>query len=324
MARLPMVVLIACVCLVLGHGRLAAQSDGSGLVKLVVPYAPGGYPDTVGRLLAGQLTAASKQTYIVENRPGGAGAIAADAVAKSPPDGRTLLVADPQQWSVAPHLLKSATYDIERDFAPVTLLATTGNFLVVSASMPVAGFKDFAELVRTKPDAYNYGIPGVGSLHHLIMEVLLQRLGGRLTQIPFKGGGEVGFALANGQVQVAMQALAGIAARVKEGKVRILAVATAQRSPLAPDVPTMQELGVANMDFPGGLGILAPRQTPPEITVALARVMKEAIHAPALSDKLKALAVEPLGSPPDEFGRYIHAEFIRFGEAARSAGLQRE
>lgn len=323
MKRLLLIALLSCISLATASGQLAAQDD-SGIVKLVVPYVPGGFPDTMGRLIAAQLTSAGKQTFVVENRPGGAGVIAAEVVAKSAPDGRTLLVADAQQWAIAPQLLKSVTYDIQRDFAPISLVATTGNFLAVNSTMPVTSLEQFITLIKAKPDAYNYGIPGVGSLHHLIFEVFLQRTGAKLTQVPFKGGGEVAVALTTGQVQAAVQALPSIAARVKEGKVRILGIVTAKRSPLAPDVPTLQELGVPGMDFPGSLGILAPARTPPEIVNRLAAALKEAVHAPAVTGKMTSLTVEPLGTSPEEFAKYIRAEYARFGDAARSANLRKE
>jgi len=309
--------------MIIGSARLAAQDEG-GIVKLIVPYVPGGFPDTIARLVAAQLTSAQKQTFVVENRPGGAGVIAAEVVAKAPPDGRTLLVADAQQWAIAPQLLASVNYDVTRDFAPVTQLALTGNFLVVTAGLPASNFKEFVALVKAKPNAYNYGIPGVGSLHHLTFGVLLERIGAQMTQVPFKGGGEVAVALINGQVHVAVQALPSIAARVQEGKLRVLGIAMANRSRHAPDIPTLNELGARDMDFPGGLGILAPRKTPADVIARTAAAMKEAVNAPTIVERMKALTVEPVGSTPEEFARYIELEYQKFGVAARSAGLKRQ
>lgn len=314
--------LIAISCLS-ATSPVAAQDDG-GIIKLIVPYVPGGFPDTMGRLIAAQLTSAGRQTFVVENRPGGAGVIAADVVAKSAPDGRTLLVADAQQWAIAPQLLKNVTYDVERDFAPVSMVATTGNFLAVNAALPATSVQELTALIKAKPNGYNYGVPGVGSLHHLIFEVLLQRMGGQVTQVPFKGGGEVALALSTGQVQMAVQALPSIAPRIQEGKVRVLGIVMAKRSTLAPQVPTLQELGIPDMDFPGSLGILAPARTPPPVVNRLAVALKEAVHAPTVVERMKVLTVEPLGTSPEEFASYIRAEFKKFGLAAQSAGLKKE
>lgn len=313
---------LAAIALAAVPSRVAAQEEG-GIVKLIVPYVPGGYPDTVARLVANQLSTAGRQT-IVENRPGGAGVIAADVVAKAAPDGRTLLVADPQQWAIAPLLVKAVSYDVERDFLPVASMTVVGNYLMVNSTMPVASLADLVALIKAKPDAYNYGTPGVGSIHHLIFESFLQRIGGKVTQVPFKGGGEVAAALVTGQVQMAAQALPAVAARVKEGKIKVLGLLTSKRSPFTPDIPTVEELGVPNMDFPGELGLLAPARTPREVVMRLSAAVKEAVFSPAVVDKLKVFAVVPVGSGPEEFTRTIRADIAKFGEAAKAAGLRRE
>lgn len=321
MKRLLTILWLAAICLAGVPTRLAAQDDG--IVRLIVPYLPGGYPDTVARLVANQLSMAGRQT-IVENRPGGAGVIATDVVAKAAPDGRTLLVADPQQWAVAPLLVKAVTYDIERDFVPVSSMTVVSNYIMVSSTVPVTGLAELVALIKAKPDAYNYGTPGVGSIHHLIFESFLQRIGGKVTQVPFKGGGEVAVALVSGQVQMAAQAMPAVAARVQEGKIKVIGVATTRRSPLTPSIPTLEELGVSNMDFPGELGVLAPIRTPREVITKLAAAIKQAVHAPATIEKLKVFAVEALGSSPDEFAKTIRADIAKFGEAVRVAGLKRE
>jgi tripartite-type tricarboxylate transporter receptor subunit TctC len=315
-------IVLACASLAPGAAAVA-QSDG-GIVKLIVPYVPGGFPDTVSRIVAGQMTSEGKQTFVVENRPGGAGVIAADLVAKSAPDGRTLLVADPQQWGVARHLVKNLSFDVERDFKPVGAMAATGNYLMTSAGVEASTFKDLVALIRAKPNALNYGTPGVGSIHHLMFEAFLQRIGGKATQVPFKGGGEVAVALVNGQVQLAVQAMPAVAARVKEGKIKVFGVVLAKRSPFTPDVPTLEELGVPNMDFPAQLGLLAPAQTPGETVERLAAAMKAAVHAPSVVERLRVLAVAPVGSGPQELAATIRADIAKFGDAARAAGLKPE
>jgi tripartite-type tricarboxylate transporter receptor subunit TctC len=301
-------------------GPAAAQEEG--VVKLVVPFAPGGFPDTIGRLVATQAAKELRQTFIVENRPGGAGVIAAELVARAAPDGRTLLVADAQQWAIAPAMLKSVKYNPETDFAPVTLLGTTGNFLVVGADLGVATFPQLLALIKTNPDKYFYGTPGVGTIHHLTFEVLKSRMGLKLTQVPYRGGSEVIPALLGGQVSLAIQAMPSIAALVQQGRLKTLGITMRQRSRFAPEVPTLEEQGVPDLDFPGAIGILAPAGTPPAAVSRLQAAMKKAVMSPEVVEKLAAYAIEPGGMMPEEFGAWIRADIRKFREAVEAAGLE--
>lgn len=299
----------------------AASQDDPAVVKLVVPYAPGGFPDTIGRLVANQLSIDSARKFVVENRPGGAGTVAAEYVANSAPDGSTLLVADAQQWAIAPAMLKSVRYNVLRDFEPVTILGTTGNVLVVSTALGVSDFPSLVALLKANPGKYNYGTPGVGSLHHLTVEALKSRLALDITQIPYKGGSEVIPALLAGNVQLAVQALPAVGSLSKEGRLKVLAMATAKRSALAPDVPTMGEFGVRNMDFPGAIGVLAPTKTPPSTVARLANAMTAAASAPDVVAKLANYAIEPARLRPEEYRAWIEADIVKFGQAIESAGL---
>jgi len=307
--------------LVVGVTTQAAAQNDTGVVKLVVPYAPGGFPDTIGRLFAGQLSADVRRTIVVENRPGGAGTIAADLVAKSQPDGNTLLVADAQQWAIAPAMLKRVGYDVQRDFAPVTLLGETHNFLVVNPVLGIADFPSLVAAIKADPQKFNYGTPGVGSIHHLTMEVMAKRLGLKLTQIPYRGGSEVAPALLSGNVQLAIQALPSVRAFAQEGKLKILAVISAKRSKFLPDVPTLEELGVRDMDFPGAIGILAPAGTPDDRLARWVAAMNAAATAPTIIEKLATYAIEPTIITPDQLKAWIAADNLKFREAVSDAGL---
>jgi tripartite-type tricarboxylate transporter receptor subunit TctC len=316
---------IACLCIAMllpAATNAVAQDDG--VIKMVVPYAPGGFPDTISRLVATQVSADTRQTFVIENRPGGAGAIAAELVAKAAPDGRTLLVADAQQWAIAPAMLKTVRYNAETDFAPVTLLGTTGNFVVINPEIGVSDFPALVNLIKSNPGKYNYGTPGVGSIHHLTVEVLKSRLDLKLTQIPYRGGSEVIPALLSNNVQLAIQAMPSVASFVQQGKLKVLGVVMAQRSKLAPDVPTLQELGVPDMDFPGAIGVLAPAGTPPATVARLASAMKNAMNAPAVVEKLAAYAIEPSGITPEEFRQWIAADIVKFRKAVDAAGIAQQ
>ncbi len=310
-----------CGALIASTVSPAAAQDG-GTVKLVVPFAPGGFPDTIGRLVANQLAKDTPQTFVVENRPGGAGVIAADYVAKSAPDGRTLLVADAQQWAIAPGLFKNWKLNAEKDFAAVTLLGTTGNFLVVTPDLKVANFKELVALLKANPGKYFYGTPGVGSLHHLTFEALNSKLDLKLTQVPYKGGSEVVPALLSGQVSLAIQAMPSIKALAEQGKLKVLGITMNRRLKFAPDVPTLQEQGVPDMDFPGAIGILAPAGTPPATVARLAAAMKRAVMAQPVADKLAAYMIEPSGIAPDEFRAWIRSDIKKFGDAIKAAKLE--
>ena len=311
--------LISAVVIVASCCGAWAENDES-VVRLVVPYAPGGFPDTISRLVANQLSTLSGR-FVVENRPGGVGTVAADYVSNAAPDGNTLLVADAQQWAIAPQMFKNIRYKVLSDFAPVTLLGTTGNVLVVNAALGVEDFPGLIKLLKDNPSKYDYGTPGVGSLHHLTLEALTRRLDLKVTHIPYKGGGEVIPALLAGNVQFALQALPAVGSFAKEGKLKILAIATAKRSTLAPDIPTIEEFGVPDMDFPGAIGILAPSKTPPDVISRLAKEMNAAVFAPDVTARLATYAIEPSRLTPTEYKALIEADIVKFGKVIKSVGL---
>jgi tripartite-type tricarboxylate transporter receptor subunit TctC len=306
--------------LLIGLASPAAARDEGAVIKLVVPYAPGGFPDTIARLVANQMASDGSWKFAIENRPGGAGTVAAEYVANSTPDGTTLLVADAQQWAIAPAMLKNVRYNVLRDFAPITLLGTAGNVLVVNSALGVADFPALVALLKANPGKYNYGTPGVGTLHHLTMEALKNRLGLEITQVPYKGGGEVIPALLTGSVQLAVQALPSVGSLSKEGRLKILAIITAKRSALAPDIPAIEEF-LPDMDFPGAIGILAPANTPPATIAELAQAMTAAASAPEVVAKLATYAIEPAHLTPAQFKAWIEADIAKFGKAVESAGL---
>jgi tripartite-type tricarboxylate transporter receptor subunit TctC len=311
-----------CASLIAASTSIASAQDDRNAVRLVVPYAPGGFPDTISRLVASRLETDTGQAYVIENRPGGAGAIAAEYVANAAPDGHTLLVADAQQWAIAPAMFNNLKYDPKKDFAPVTLLGTAGNFLVVSSDLGIANFQDLVAQIKANPSKFNYGTPGVGSIHQLTFEALKARLGLKMIHVPYKGGGEVIPALLSNQVQLALQALPSITAFAEQGKLKILAVTMAERSKFRPDVPTLEELGAPDMDFPGAIGILAPAGTPPATVSRLAVAMKNALTAPPIVEKLATFAIAPSGMSPAEFKTWIDSDIVKFKAAVQDAGLE--
>ncbi|MFM9969268.1 MAG: Bug family tripartite tricarboxylate transporter substrate binding protein [Burkholderiales bacterium] len=256
----------------------AAQDYPSRAVKILVPYAPGGQPDTAIRVLSQHFGALLGQPFIVENIAGSSGVAAINTLLKAPADGYTLLSADAGHWAINLALDPKHTYDPERDFTPIGLFGeTTGLFLAVNDSVSVKSFQELATLARAKPGALSYASAGVGSIHHLIMEDLKSNLKMDILHVPYKGSAQAVPALVGGQVNMAIASLAVISGYVKEGRIKLLGVGNFRRSGLAPDVPTMAEAaGIPDFGHTGGSGLFAragtPRPALDKIVAALAKV----------------------------------------------------
>ncbi len=302
---------------------LAAQ-DGypSKPVRWVVPYAAGGLPDTIGRVLAQKLAENLGQQVTIENRGGAGGITGTEAVARAAPDGYSFLVADVGQVAINPFLYAKLPYDPAKDLAPVSLLATANLFLVANQSVPVKDFGELVALARAKPGVLNYGSSGVGSIHHLSMEVLKSSLGLAIVHIPYKGTGQSIPALVGGDVSLAYSAMPSIAAHVKSGRVKVLAVSTAKRSPTAPDVPTVAELGIPGYDFAPEIGLLAPAGTPPAIVNRMSQEVARALKSPEVAQRFAQLDIEPVGSSPADYAARIRAANEKYAQAVRVSGAR--
>ena len=242
-----------------------AQSFPSKPVKLVVPFPPGGSLDNVGRLLAQKLSEAWGQQVVVENKPGAGGNVGADAVAKSPADGYTVVMGALSTHAVNPSLYAKMPYDAVKDFAPISLVAITPNVLIVNAATPVNSVRDMIAFAKANPGKVNFGSGSNGSAGHLAGELFKMETGTDVAHIPYKGGAPALQALLAGDTQFMFDNLANAMAQVKGGKVRAIAVTTAQRSKLAPELPTMAEAGMPGFDISTWFGLLAPAGTPPEV-----------------------------------------------------------
>jgi tripartite-type tricarboxylate transporter receptor subunit TctC len=316
---------IAGALALLGFAAAQAQAPEQNYpnraVKLVVPFAPGGFPDVVARIFAQQLQTDLGQPFVVENKPGAGGAIAGEYVANSEPDGYTLLVADPQQW-IIPFVYKNLRYDPIKGMAPVATIASTGIFFVVNKKLPVSNFAEFLTLVKANPGKFNYGSPGPGSLHQLTMETLKANAGIDVVHVAFKGGSQVVAALLAGDVEMGFQAMPSLTAYLGDGTLKVIAAADKKRSEIAPDVPTFAELGLPGVEFPGPLGILAPKGTPPQIIAKLAEQLKTISDMPEIRQRLRSLAIEPGGLGPSDFARIIDESAAKYEQAVKLIGLQ--
>jgi tripartite-type tricarboxylate transporter receptor subunit TctC len=293
-------------------------------IKLIVPYAPGGAADVVARTAALSMGDILGQQFVVENRAGAGGIPGMEALAKSLPDGYTIGIADAGQWAVNAALYSRLPYDAVRDYAPVGIVATLSLFLVVHESVPANTLQELVSLVKAKPGVFNYGSSGTGTVHHLTMETFKSALGLDIMHVPYKGTGQSVPALLGGQVAMAISALPSIAPHVKAGKVKVLGANTRKRSPYAPDVPAIAELGLADFHFPGELGLLAPAGTSRPQIEKLSAVLAQAVKRPEAIQRLTSVGLEPVGGNPAEHAAVIRADIERYGRAVKISGAKVE
>jgi tripartite-type tricarboxylate transporter receptor subunit TctC len=299
-----------------------AQSYPNKPIKVVVPYAAGGLPDTMARLVGQKLGESLGQQMVIENRGGAGGIVGTNEVAKAAPDGYTLLVADVGQIAINPHLFSKLPYDPMKELMGVSLMGTSALYLVAHPSLGANDMKDLVALVRSQPGKVSYGSSGLGSIHHLAMEALKAGLKLDMVHVPYKGTGQSVPALLGGQVPLLYAALPSIESHVKAGKVKILAVSTPQRSPQTPDVPTVGESGVPGYDFVAEIGMLAPAGTPAEIVSKLAAEVQKAVKQPDVAARFKQLGIDPVGSTPDAYDALNRANYGKYEKVVKASGAK--
>ncbi len=321
MKRRHFIAALACMAC----GPLRAQGDfPQKPLRFVVPYVPGGLPDTLARAVGQRMAEGLGQQIVVENKPSAGGILGAEFVAKSPADGYTLLVADLGQTAINPAIYPKLPYDTLRDFAPVTMLGTSPFFLAAHQSAGVATFREFAALVKSRPGQLSYGSSGIGSPHHLAMETLKVRLGLDIVHVPYKGSGQSTPALLGGQVPVLFTVLPTVASHVKSGVVRLLAVASPARTAQAPDVPTFEELGVRDMVFLPSVSLLAPARTPDAVVQKLSAEAAKAVRHPEVLKRLEAMGIDPVGNTSRAYAEQLKKDLAFYAEAVRASGAKVE
>ncbi|HEX4780158.1 MAG TPA: tripartite tricarboxylate transporter substrate binding protein [Usitatibacter sp.] len=299
-----------------------AQWQPAHAVKLVVPFAPGGQPDVVARSLAEPLARALGQPVIVENRPGAGGNIAAEAVAKSAPDGCTLLVGTNGPLAVSPALYRNLPYDVGRDFAPVTLVGTSPNLIAVNPSLGVATLAALVARAKAEPGKLNFSSVGKGSISQLSMELFNSVAGIRTVHIPYNGGAQAVTALMAGDVQILSLNPTALLPQMQAGKVRMLAQTSARRSPLVPGIPTVAESGYPGFEADVWIVIMAPRATPPEALARLNAEIVKIVRDPASKASLwDRQWIDPVGSTPAEAAAVIAAESAKWARIVKEAGI---
>ncbi len=290
-------------------GSLAwGQSYPDRPIKIVVPFAPGAGTDAVGRLMAQKLGELLGTSVVVENRAGASGAIGAQAVAQSAPDGYTLLlIAAP--FTTVPAALPGAGYDPVRNFSPIGMIATGPLVWAVNKDLPVANLKDLVALARQKPGALNYGSAGAGGINHLVLEMLKARTGTFIVHIPYRGIAPATLDMIGGQIHMVTGTVPALAPFVRDGRVKALAVTSAKRSSALPDVLSMAESGFPNFDVLNYFGLVAPRGTPQAIIERLNAAIARAVALPDVRARFSTDALEPAAGTPAQLAEFIEADF---------------
>ena len=299
-----------------------AQTYPDKPIKIIVPGAPGGPTDVPARLATQILPPRLGQPVVVETRPGAAGAIGAKAVAAAAPDGYTLLAANTSVLAVIPAVSASAGYDPAKHFAPVAKVSQSFQILVVHPSFPAKTLKEFLDYAKANPGKLNYAHTGAGGLPHLTGELFKSRAGVDLVGVPYRGGGESVTAVLSQAVHLTFESITVLLPLIREGKLRALGVTTARRSPLAPDLPTIAEQGIAEYEVLTFNGIMAPQATPASTVNKLNVTINEGLKTPEMQDIITKLGAVTDPSTPEQFGAFIAAEFQKWTEVGKAANVK--
>ena len=302
-------------------GAQAQSPYPSQGIRLIVPYAPGGVPDTTARLLAQRLQDRIGQTVVVENRAGGNGGVAAAVIAAAPADGYTLLVVDTTLLSVSPLFISQLSYNPQKDFVPIAALARTPLFLAVSADKPIRTLREFIDYVKAHPGEVNYGSAGIGSTHHLTMEAMKSALHLDITHIPYRGTSQAVPALLGGHVQVLWASYPNLKAGVEGGLIRLLANNGTGRSPLLPELPPVADI-IPGFDLVSVIGLYARADTPEPIVRKIAEDAIAVMKQSDIKEPLAALGMEPVGEGGEKFAKIIAGEVDSIAKVVESAGIK--
>lgn len=306
-------------------GQLShAQTFPTKTIRIVVPFAPGGANDIIARVVSQRLTEPLGQQVIVDNRGGAGGAIGAELVARSPADGYTLLLANPGPNAINPLLQPKTPYDPIKDFSMITLMAVSPQVLVIHPSLPVRSAKELIALARSKPGQINYGSSGTGAITHLAMEFFKARTKTDMVHIPYQGANLSLTALIGGQVSTMFAALGSITPMLSSQKVKVLAVAAKERTPLLPGVPTIAENGVPDFEVVNWFGILGPAGIPKPVVDRLNQAIVRVVQSPEAKERFSTLGFVSRGTTPEELERHIRSELERWRGVIKSQNIKPE
>ncbi len=315
---------ICCACLafvaVFWSSVSCAQTWPTKPVRLIVPFAPGGNTDIIARFIAPRMAQDLGQQILIDNRGGAGSTLGTNIAAKSPPDGYTIVMVSTAHV-INPAVIKSLPYDSINDFAPVTLVADVPNALVVHPSLPVHNIRQLVALAKSRPGELVYATPGRGTSTHLAIEMLASAASLKMIHVPYRGVGPATVDVVSGQAHMIFAAMPAFIEYVRNGRLRMIAQATATRSPVAPEVPTMIEQGYKDFLVSSGFGMLSPAKTPRPVIDRLNAVVVKALQDPAVRSGLSSQGAIPVGNSPEEYDRYNRTEIEKWRKVAQSAGL---
>jgi len=314
--------LIAGVVLALHGAAAGAQTWPTKPIKYIVPFAAGGTTDILARTIAEKLTVALGQPVIVENKPGAGGGLGADLTAKSPPDGYTIMGGTISTHAINATLYGNLPYDPVKDFIPITLIARVPNMLVINNDIPAKNVAELIALMKAKPGNWNFASSGNGTSQHLSGELFKGMAGVEMQHVPYKGSPPALQDVMGGQVSMTFDNITTAWVLAKAGKLRALAVTTAKRSPVAPEVPTLAESGLPGYEIGSWQGVFAPAGTPPNIIRRLNTEIVKILNLPDVKEKLLALGAEPVGNSSEEFTAFVKTEVVKWGDVVKKSGAK--
>lgn len=312
------------VCAIALATAATAQNYPNRPVRMISPNPPSGANDTIGRIIALKLGEVLGQPMVIDNRGGAGGTLGAEIAAQANPDGYTLLAGSVSTHSFSPALKSKLNYDPIRDFTPISLFAISQNLLVTTPSLKVASVRELVALAKAKPKSLNYASGGTRSTSHYAIALFVHRAGidRETVHIPYKGGGPSVAATMSGETQFYFGPMASMTSQVQAGKLKAIAVGGIKRSPTLPDVPTVAESVIPSYQSFGWFGLLAPARTPQSIIARLHEATMRAVTAPDIGQKFLQLGVDPVHNTPEEFGRFIADQLLRYKAAVRELGIQ--
>jgi tripartite-type tricarboxylate transporter receptor subunit TctC len=310
--------------LLLAPLALAAWAQGSDWpakpLRLVVTFPPGGSSDAAARIVAPRLAERLGQPVVVDNRPGAGGGVGLDLVAKAPADGYTIVLASAGGLTANPSLYKKLNYDPVRDFAPITLFGTSPFVLLAHPSLPVSNVGDLIKVAKSQPGRLSYASGGNGTAMHLSGELLKSMGGVRIVHIPYRGSGPALMAVVGGETQLAIADITTAAAQIKSGRVKAVGLLSKERSPLAPEIPSLNESGLPGYDAAGWFGILAPAATPSPIVQRLNAEITAVLRSPEVRERFATAGLEPLPSTPEDMAALMKVEAVKWGRVIKESG----
>jgi tripartite-type tricarboxylate transporter receptor subunit TctC len=306
------------LALVLTGGSALAQAWPGKPIHLVVPFPPGGTTDVLARALGDKLAQSLGQPIIVENKAGAGATLGADYVAKSKPDGYTLLMGAVHH-TIAPAVYKKLPYDFQKDFAPITTVALVPNVLVVNANTPAKSTAELVALAKAQPGKLTYGSNGNGTAQHLIGTQFESLTGTDIIHVPYKGSGPLAVDLLGGQITLSFDTITPVLQHIKGGKLRALAVTTAKRSSALPDVPTLDEVGLKGFNIGTWFGVLAPAATPKDITLRLNTEIVKVVQSPDFRKRMEEIGAEPIGNSAEQMAQQIKDETDKFAKLVKDS-----